>query len=151
MKRLILVLGIVGLVLVGAPHRATSQKPNEVSEFMQAKLGHAQKVLEGLALEDFEMIAKNSQDLSLLSQAARWRVLQTDSYLRYSIEFRNAADELTKAAQEKNLDGAALAYVSMTMKCVKCHKYVRGVRMAEVQPSLDLFRTVPVGEVVQSR
>jgi cytochrome c556 len=108
--------------------------PNDVDEFMRLKLTHSQKVLEGLALEDFAMIAKNAQDISLLSQAASWQVLQTPEYLEHSGEFRRSADALTRAAQEKNLDGAALAYVAMTMKCVSCHKYVRGVRMARLEP-----------------
>jgi cytochrome c556 len=118
-----LVLGM--LAGVGQP-----EQPNDVGEFMRLKLEHSQEVLEGLALEDFDQIAKNAQDISLLSQAASWQVLQTPEYLEQSTEFRRTADALTRAAQEKNLDGAALAYVSMTMKCVTCHKYVRGVRMA---------------------
>ena len=52
-------------------------EPNRVGEFMKAKLQHAQRVLEGLATEDFDLIAKHSQEMSLLSQAATWQVLQT--------------------------------------------------------------------------
>ena len=40
--------------------------------------------------------------------------------------FRRQANALTKAAQEKNLDAATLAYVRLTMSCVDCHKFVRG-------------------------
>ena len=28
-------------------------------------------------------------------------------------------------AKAKNLDGATLAYVRLTMNCIECHKYVR--------------------------
>jgi len=98
--------------------------------FMRAKLDHSQKVLEGLAVDDMEMVAKHSQELALLSHAANWQVMQTEDYLNHSLEFRRAANAVTKAAREKNVDGATLAYVSMTMSCVKCHKYVRGIRMA---------------------
>jgi cytochrome c556 len=122
---LVLVLGM--LVGIGQP-----EQPNDVGAFMRLKLDHSQEVLEGLSLEDFDQIAKNAQDISLLSQAASWQVLQTPEYLEQSTEFRRTADALTRAAQEKNLDGAALAYVAMTMKCVSCHKYVRGVRMASL-------------------
>jgi hypothetical protein len=86
--------------------------------------------LENLALEDFQAISKNSQALSLLSLAASWQVMQTPEYAQQSLEFRRAADAMTEAARNRNLDGAALAYVEMTMKCVNCHKYVRGVRLA---------------------
>jgi cytochrome c556 len=131
----LLVLAAVALSITAGWTR--SHQPDQVSQFMRAKLVHSQKVLEGLALEDFEMIAKNSQQMSLLSQAATWQVLQTPEYLQQSTEFRRTADALTEAARKKNLDGAALAYVELTMKCVNCHKYVRGVRMA-VAPELSL-------------
>jgi cytochrome c556 len=98
---------------------------NAVKEFMRAKLTHSQKVLEGLALEDFDLIAKNSQAMSLLSKDSTWQVLQTSEYLRQSQDFQRVADELSDAAKKKSLDGAALAYVELTMKCVNCHKYVR--------------------------
>ena len=103
---------------------------NQVREFMRKKLVHSQKVLEGLTVNDLEMVAKNAQELSLLSQAATWQVLQTPDYLQQSADFRRTADALTEAARKGNLDGAALAYVELTMKCVSCHKYVRGVRIA---------------------
>ncbi|MBX3415165.1 MAG: hypothetical protein KF708_20945 [Pirellulales bacterium] len=122
-------LGLVSSVRSAPPQRA---KPNEVADFMQLKLRHSQEVLEGLAVEDFDQIAKNAQDLSLLSQAASWNVLQTEEYLQQSGEFRRTADALTKAAKEKNLDAAAIRYVELTMKCVHCHKYVRGVRMVRL-------------------
>lgn len=105
-------------------------EPNKVSEFMRAKLNHSQQLLEGLTTENYDVIAKQAQELSLLSQAATWQVLQTQEYRDRSTEFRRAADAVTEAARKKNLDAAALAYVDVTMKCVSCHKYVRHVRMA---------------------
>jgi len=108
-----------------------AEQPNKVSKFMRAKLGHSQKILEGLATDDLEMVAENAQDLSLLSLEAGWQVLQTEDYQQQSREFRRATDALKSAAKKKNLDGAALAYVDVTMKCINCHKYVRGTRMAD--------------------
>ncbi len=105
-----------------------AEPTNQVGPLMRAKLTHSQRLLEGITLEDFELIAKHSQDLSLLSQEASWRVLQTPQYLQHSLEFRRAADALTEAARKKNLDSAALGYMDLTMKCVNCHKYVRDVR-----------------------
>ena len=32
---------------------------------------------------------------------------------------------------DKNLDGAALSYVDMTLMCVKCHQHVRETKMGE--------------------
>ena len=96
--------------------------------FMRTKLAHSQKVLEGLATEDFQTIASNSNQLKLISLDANWQVLQTEEYIRQSKEFRRAADRLTEAADKKNLDGAVLAYFQLTQSCVSCHKYVRDQR-----------------------
>lgn len=130
MKKLTLAL-TVGIVAVGMlAIRGHSQQPDDLKLFMRAKLTHSQKLLEGLATEDYNLLAKHAQELALLSQATNWNVLQTEDYLQHSIEFRRAASAVKEAAKQKNLDGATLAYVDMTMKCVRCHKYVRGVSMA---------------------
>jgi len=108
-----------------------AQVKDEIRAFMRKKLEHSQKLLEAVAIEDFDVMSRESQKLSLLSQEASWKVLQTEDYVQHSKEFRRTADAVTEAARKKNLDGAALAYVDLTMKCVNCHKYVRGVRIAE--------------------
>lgn len=132
MKKLL--LPVCGLLLIGSLFlpRAQTEQPDALGEFMRAKLEHSQKILEGLTTENYDMIAKNSQELSLLSLAASWQVLQTPEYNQQSLEFRRLADQISKAAEDKNLDGAALAYVGMTMKCVECHKYVRGAKTAQL-------------------
>ena len=132
MKRLPLLLCLIALVGIawGAEPPKAELPVNNVKEFMRKKLVHSQKVLEGLTSDDLEMVAKHAQEISLLSQAAAWQVLQTPEYAERSLEFRRAVDAMTQAARKNNLDGAALAYVDVTMKCVSCHKYVRGVRIA---------------------
>lgn len=132
MKRTSMMMFAVVAVVALLAGQGRSQKEDKLSEFMRAKLVHSQKILEGLATEDYDMIAKNSQEMSLLSQAASWQVLQTPEYMQHSAEFRRSADELTRVAKEKNIDAAALAYVDVTLKCVNCHKYVRRVRMASI-------------------
>jgi len=132
------VLAGLGAVVVLAPpfptggplgslsHAAqTAVEPDRVAGFMRAKLAHSQDVLEGLSLEDFDLIGKGAQELSLVSQDSSWQVLQTEDYARQSAEFRRSCDTLRKAAQEENLDGALLAWMEVTMKCVQCHRYVR--------------------------
>jgi len=100
---------------------------DQVAGFMRAKLGHSQNVLEGLSTANYDLIERGAQELSLASQDSNWQVLQTEDYIRQSAEFRRACDALRTAAQAKNLDGAALAWMDVTLKCVQCHKYVRDV------------------------
>jgi len=115
----------VVLLAVVAFAQEAPPKPDAVADFMRAKLGHSQRVLEGLSLEDYDLIARGAQELSLASQASSWQVLQTEEYARQSGEFRRSCDSLRNAAKAKNLDGAALAWMEVTMKCIQCHKYVR--------------------------
>lgn len=128
------IFAILLVLLIGAaPAAAQEQEIDNLTKFMRAKLIHSQKVLEALATEDFAAISKHSQELSLISQAEIWQVIQTPQYLEHSTAFRRSADSLTKAGKDKNLDGAALAYVEMTLKCVSCHKYMRQVRQAKLE------------------
>ena len=129
------VAGLLMLLVLVSP--GNSQKPDKVSAFMRAKLQHSQKVIEGLAVEDFDLIAKHAQELSLLSRAVDWQVLETPEYKQHSMEFRRRAEALAEAAKNKNLDGAALQYLDVTLKCVNCHKYVRKVKTAKFDDPLE--------------
>lgn len=129
---------VLGIASMTAQTRVEAQvegpPKGNVETFMRAKLIHSQKVLEGLTTENFDLVAKQAQQLSLLSLASTWQVIETPEYTRRSNEFRRASDDLTKAAKNKNLDGATLAFVNVTLKCVECHKYVRTVRQAKLDP-----------------
>jgi hypothetical protein len=131
MKPAAIVGAILTLIAVLAA-QAISQQQKSNRDFMRAKLKLAQEILEGLSLENFDQIAKNAQQLSLLSQATNWEVFQTEEYVLQSREFRRAADALRDQANKKKLEGAALAYMDVTMKCVNCHKYVRSIRTARL-------------------
>lgn len=107
------------------PAAAVETAPDALSTFMRLKLEHSKSILEGLAVEDYELISKSAQSLSLLSLESNWNRLQTEEYLTSSREFRRAAQGIRDAATGRNLEGAALRYVSMTVQCVECHQYLR--------------------------
>lgn len=100
---------------------------------MRDKLELSQRILEGVALEDYDLIVSKATRLSAMSKEARWQAFQNPDYERYSVEFRRHVDALAKAARDKNLDGATLAYVRVTMSCVECHKLVRGKLVASLR------------------
>lgn len=101
---------------------------------MQQKLLHAQKLLEGVTMANFTLLEKHADEIILLSKRNEWRVLQTPEYIRYSEELRRNAENIIRHAQKKNLDGAALAYLQMTLNCVECHKHIREVRITQHDP-----------------
>jgi hypothetical protein len=128
MTRLLQIL-VVGLLLGMGGLPGTAGEPRKPDELMRRKLAEAQKVLEAIALQNFDDIASHAEELIEISKEVRWKVLDTPLYQRYSSEFRDTAGELVKHARKKNLDGAALSYVDLTLTCVKCHKHVREKKM----------------------
>jgi hypothetical protein len=106
--------------LFGQPDRVTTK------EFMREKLDHSQNVLKALTEEDFFTMTKHAKRLSAMTQEAKWQAFQNPDYVQYSAQFQRHANALTKAAEDKNIDAATLAYVRLTMSCIDCHKFVRG-------------------------
>jgi hypothetical protein len=106
------------------------QQKRSRAEFMRTKLEYSKQALEGLTLENYDTIAKSAKALRLLSQAAEWEVPtipNATDYVALTREFQLLTDEMALKANEKNIDGATLAYLRLTMNCVNCHKYVRGI------------------------
>ena len=139
MKRIPL-LPVMVILLAGFPFLAIvgqepPKKADDARELMRQKLQHSQKVLEAIAVNDFDGLGKHAEELILLSKEAKWKVVQSPRYELYSTDFRRNAEALVQSAKEKNVDAAALAYVDLTLNCVKCHKYVREVRMTRQEPS----------------
>jgi hypothetical protein len=115
-------------------------KPSKVPDLMRKKLEHSQKLLEALATNDFTSLAKHGEELYALSKEVEWKVIKTPRYETYSDQFRSNCEDLVQHAKDKNVDGAALAYVQMTLSCVKCHKYVREQRMTGLEDGPDRLR-----------
>lgn len=127
--RAVVAVAAVALALAGVGRADDKPKDEKKDEkkltVMQRKLLHSQGVLEGLATNNFEKIGKGADGLIECVQHATWKINETEKYVLYSNDFLRRAEGLKKAAKEKNVDAAALAYVDMTLTCVKCHQYLR--------------------------
>ena len=93
--------------------------------FMRVKLTQAQGMLEGLAVEDFDQIEKNAAAMFLLTKAEQWNASKDPRFIQHSKEFERVTTQLAKYAKDKNLDGASLMYVQLTLNCIECHRFVR--------------------------
>ena len=109
-----------------------AEPENKVSEFMRSKLDSAQNILEGLTVEDYDLIKKGCDNLIVMSKAAEWQIIHGPVYAQDSNEFRQATSHLKKMAEAESLDGAVLAYLRVTMSCVNCHKHVRASKIARI-------------------
>src|SRR5512144_1109940 len=78
--------------------RAAEQPARTRSEFMRTKLEASSRILEGLAVEDSELIIRGARSLKVLSRAAAWEVPtlpNATDYLTYTTEFQRLTDDLT--------------------------------------------------------
>ncbi|MEX0679196.1 MAG: hypothetical protein WD063_19125 [Pirellulales bacterium] len=120
------VLAALALASLGASGVWGAEKEGEEtgSFWMQKKLEYSGKILAGLAREDFEQIGKNARSMNALTQMEKW-VRGTREYRTQLRIFQNANEQIIRMADEEKLDGAALAYVQLTLSCVNCHKAIR--------------------------
>ena len=113
---------------------------------MQEKLKEAQSVLGSVATGDFGALEKSAKHLVELSNRTNWYSRQTPEYDLFLNGFRRNAEGLVKAAADKNLDAASLAFVQLTLSCVSCHKYLRVAPTAGLD-QLDLSKIAQAGAV----
>lgn len=106
---------------------------NAVKEEMRLKLFFAQGILEGIATENFSLIATNADKLKHFSQSRTWDVRQAPEYRRLTVDFQRSADAVARAAAQKNVDAATVAYFQLTTSCVTCHKYLRGAEVSSLR------------------
>ncbi len=137
MKRnILIVMALVAAVLFWGTVKAATTRTKET---MRLKLEYAQKVLEGIALEDFALIAHNAEKLKALGQSADWQLRKSAEYQRHTGDFVRQAEALVKAADRKNVDMATVSYFQLTATCVSCHRHLRGTEQALLNPP-DLHR-----------
>lgn len=100
-------------------------KPNFTNpKIMEKKLQFSQAILAGVVKEDYARISTNAESLLELVKT-QWVQNETPEYRAQLKDFWIVVEGLKTSAEEKNGDGATLAYVQMTLSCVKCHKYLR--------------------------
>ena len=129
MSRSLLSLAMLGLMSTTlAPHlaRGDDDEKTKSSVWMKQKLSASQNILAGLTKEDYKAIEKNAQSMLVVGYLEKWVRSDIPGYQRMLKDFEYANKALKLAAREKNLDGATIGYIQLTMSCVQCHKLIRG-------------------------
>ena len=129
------ILTLASMLLISTSSPSTEQTkdkekaaPPKGNKLMLEKLKFAQSLLEGLATNNFDKIKDSAQELIRISKEAEWSAHKTPMYEVHTNNFRRAAETIIQKAKDKNLDGATLAYVDMTVTCVRCHQHCREIR-----------------------
>jgi len=94
------------------------------AKIMEQKLRLSQAILAGVVKEDYPAISTNADRLLELAKV-QWVRNETPEYREQLKDFWIVLEGVKSAAEDKSGDGVTLAYVQMTLTCVKCHKYLR--------------------------
>ncbi len=106
------------------PKNKTQQHNTPV--FMRAKLASSKRVLEGLVLDDFDMVEKAAHEMKTLSEHTHWPQSKDKVYEHFTNEFRQQCDKLARLAKKEDRDGTHYTFLGISTTCVDCHAYVRG-------------------------
>ena len=137
MRRLICAALLLPLLTIPSSSQ-DKKKKREPDHLMLQKLKESQSLLEGLALNDLVKVHASAEELLRISKAARFRkALNTATYEYHANSFQRAAETVIEKAKAKNIDGATLAYLDMTMTCVRCHQHTREEGIGRVAPPIS--------------
>lgn len=116
-----------------APALSDDEKvpPSPLARFMRKKLGASNLILEGLCVDNMRKIDQGVNQLLDMSDEERWRVSNDVLYLNHSRAFRRAVLTLKEKAAAASNDGVALAWIDVTMNCIRCHAWVRDTIIAD--------------------
>ena len=96
---------------------------------MHAKVGHSQRVFEGLVTKDFEKIGRGAEALLLTSLSTPKvepdRKRNDEVFEHLKLEFIRLSGQLQQMALDKNLEGAAYVTEKLNATCIACHQYLR--------------------------
>jgi hypothetical protein len=141
MRKWIIALAVVALTC-GA-HEVYAQL--QLRQLMANKLQHAQKLLAAITSAKFDEVREHGDQLLQIANRAEWVAYKTPRYEQHSNEFRRAVETMVRKAKNKNIDGVTLAYMDMTMSCVRCHEHVREVRDAALPRPFPPIALAPPG------
>lgn len=113
------------------PQRDDDEKPI-LSKFMRQKLAASNSVLEGLVMDDLKAVTKASDKLLQMSMTEKWRVTNDPTYARFSKDYQRTVERLKAKSKQGTVDGAALAWMDVTLSCIECHEWVRNVVIVEL-------------------
>jgi hypothetical protein len=132
MRKLLSTVGVMAVLLTSLSARGKEEQAKDAPEetkkasiWMKQKLAATQNILAGLTKADFPAISGSANTMLAVSYLEKYVRSDRPGYQTLMSEFEQANKMLVVAARDKNLDGATVAYLQLTISCVNCHKIVR--------------------------
>ena len=120
----------IAVVLMIATAAQGNAQTTATARVMRQKLIDAQGVMAAVVTSNWGELDRRSKALAKATEDPAWLVLRTPEYAKQGEAFLRAVNDLLDAAARRDADGAPLAYVALTMRCVQCHRYVARARLA---------------------
>jgi len=120
---------IAALLMIATAAQGNAQTA-ATARVMRQKLIDAQGVMAAVVTSDWGELDRRSKALAKATEDPAWLVLRTPEYAKQGEAFLRAVNDLLDTAARRDADGAPLAYVALTMRCVQCHRYVARARIA---------------------
>jgi cytochrome c556 len=120
-------IAVAGLLAVRAQETPPTKKADpqrDVAVVMKEKLRYSHQLLTSLAREDYAQLEVSAQELARIARE-EWAGNPTEEYRTQLQVFWTTLEGIESGAQRKEIDEATLAYMQMTLSCVKCHKLIR--------------------------
>jgi hypothetical protein len=118
--------GTIGLMARSPQVQPSKQEGKSSNQMlMRDKLMHASKILEGITLENFDLVGEHAKTLGMISRATTWHVTPTPQYTRLAKNFQEQCLDLERHAKEKNVEAATLDLVRINVTCTDCHQHMR--------------------------
>ncbi len=94
---------------------------------MRAKLMYSKNVLEGLTVNDFDLVLDSCKNMLELTEGDSWIAIDSDNYRALTEDFKTGLKKLTAAAKSKNIDATALRFYDLSTRCIDCHNHLRNI------------------------
>ena len=122
---------IVVVLMAALGGSGASTQTVQLKRVMQTKLEHAQRILGDVVTNNWLALQSDAAALKRATRDPAWAVLVSPEYIRQTTTFVRATEDLIDAAERRDLEATPLAYVSLTLSCVQCHRYVARMRIAK--------------------
>jgi hypothetical protein len=140
MNRFVLWIVLAGTLTVAlGATRVLAQ--TQLQKVMRAKLEQSQGLLAALVTSNWNDLERRSQELQRLTRDPAWAVMNLPQYASHGAAFLRAVEDLAQAAQRRDGESAPLAYVALTLTCVRCHQAVARSRLAGLNTESPVERS----------
>jgi hypothetical protein len=118
------------LIVLALSGLSPSAQAPGTKNVMREKLVHSQRILEAILSSNFALLEQETDALAKTTQSPAWTALRAPEYLKQSEAFLRVLRELSAAAKNRDLDGAAVRYNELITSCFACHRYMKDRRLA---------------------